>query len=172
MKQVKWQKVLVTAMCGSLLLGGSPFLASAEENQPDNVPNNVLVEVEEAEDGTTTTTTTLTDGTETSTEAETETPVETTKAEADSKTEPEAEKTPEATATAAAPAAGGQEGWQARSPQDIQITGATYVVQWGDTLWAISEASGVSVETLLSLNPQTVDRNLIYTGETLTISAN
>lgn len=164
MKQVNWQKVLVTAMCGSLLLSGSPVIAGAEENQPGNVENNVLVDVEEAEGDTATTSDT---GENDATEDTPEAPAETTTAEADSQTETE----PAETTAAAMPETTAADEWLARAPEDIQITGATYVVQRGDTLWAISEASGVSIETLLSLNPQTVDRNLIYTGETLTISA-
>jgi len=61
------------------------------------------------------------------------------------------------------------ETWEARSPEEIVIKDRTnYLIEWGDTLWAISEASGVSVEALVQIN-NIANRDLIYAGNTLAI---
>lgn len=62
--------------------------------------------------------------------------------------------------------------WTARTPEQIEITdGSKYLIIWGDTLWAISEASGVSVDALVEMN-QIANRDLIYAGNTLVINGN
>lgn len=59
--------------------------------------------------------------------------------------------------------------WTARTPEQIQITDrSNYQIIWGDTLWAISEASGVSVDALVQIN-NIANRNLIYAGNSLAI---
>ncbi|EXJ22561.1 Surface immunogenic protein [Alkalibacterium sp. AK22] len=61
------------------------------------------------------------------------------------------------------------ETWVARTPEQIVIQDrANYLIIWGDTLWAISEASGVSVDALVSIN-NIANRDLIYAGNTLVI---
>lgn len=61
------------------------------------------------------------------------------------------------------------ETWVARSPEEIVIEDrANYLIIWGDTLWAISEASGVSVDALVQIN-SIANRDLIYAGNTLVI---
>jgi len=46
---------------------------------------------------------------------------------------------------------------------------ATYVVQRGDTLSAIARRFGTTVQTLLSLNPQITNPNLIFPGQVIRI---
>lgn len=59
--------------------------------------------------------------------------------------------------------------WVARSPEEIEIVDpANYEIQWGDTLWAISLASGVSIDALVERN-DIANRDLIYAGDSLTI---
>lgn len=61
-------------------------------------------------------------------------------------------------------------GWTANRPEDIDIkAGDTeYVIQWGDTLWAISIKAETTVDHLASLNNiQNVD--LIYAGNLLNL---
>ena len=47
--------------------------------------------------------------------------------------------------------------------------GGTYVVQWGDTLGKISARTGVSVPSLLALNPQIWNPSLIYAGQIINL---
>lgn len=62
--------------------------------------------------------------------------------------------------------------WNARTPQQIQITDRShYDIVWGDTLWAISEASNVSVEALVEIN-HIANRDLILAGNYLVIEGN
>ena len=49
--------------------------------------------------------------------------------------------------------------------------GGTYVVQWGDTLAKISGYYGVTVNDMLSANPQVWSPSLIYAGQVLNIPA-
>lgn len=62
--------------------------------------------------------------------------------------------------------------WEARMPSEIQILDrANYLIEWGDTLWAISEASDVSVDALVKIN-NIANRDLIFAGNTLVIEGN
>lgn len=62
--------------------------------------------------------------------------------------------------------------WNARTPQQIQITDRShYDIVWGDTLWAISEASNVSIEALVEIN-HIANRDLILAGNYLVIEGN
>lgn len=62
--------------------------------------------------------------------------------------------------------------WEARMPNEIQILDrSNYLIEWGDTLWAISEASDVSVDALVEIN-NIANRDLIYAGNTLVIEGN
>lgn len=62
--------------------------------------------------------------------------------------------------------------WTARSPQEIAIpTDGQYTIIWGDTLWAISESSGVSIDSLVQMN-DIANRDLIYAGNLLTVKGN
>ena len=50
-----------------------------------------------------------------------------------------------------------------------QLNGQQYVIQWGDTLWGISQATGISVEKLAyDNNIQNID--LIYAGDVLILN--
>lgn len=64
-----------------------------------------------------------------------------------------------------------QREWQANTPQQIKIVDGEgkYQVQWGDTLWAISQATGIPIDTLMQTN-QIMDRDAIFEGNTLTFS--
>ncbi|MHB2040597.1 LysM peptidoglycan-binding domain-containing protein [Aerococcus mictus] len=64
--------------------------------------------------------------------------------------------------------------WVANTVEEIQATiekqkGQNldeYIIQWGDTLWAISQASGIPIDELVAINGiQNAD--LIYAGDTL-----
>ncbi len=68
--------------------------------------------------------------------------------------------------------------WIASTPQQItnnlttqninpqQLDGQKYVIQWGDTLWGISQATGISIEKLAyDNNIQNID--LIFAGDVL-----
>ncbi len=48
---------------------------------------------------------------------------------------------------------------------------ATYQVQRGDTLYGIAKKNGTDVNTLMSLNPNIKNPNMIYSGSSLNISA-
>ena len=71
--------------------------------------------------------------------------------------------------------------WIASTPEQItnnlttqninpkQLNGQQYVIQWGDTLWGISQATGISVEKLAyDNNIQNID--LIYAGDVLILN--
>lgn len=71
--------------------------------------------------------------------------------------------------------------WIASTPQQItnnlitqninpqQLDGQKYVIQWGDTLWGISQATGISIEKLAyDNNIQNID--LIYAGDVLILN--
>src|SRR6266508_5513137 len=47
--------------------------------------------------------------------------------------------------------------------------GGSYVVQWGDTLGKISARTGISVPSLLALNPQIWNPSLIYAGQVINL---
>ena len=70
--------------------------------------------------------------------------------------------------------------WIASTPQQItnnlttqninpqQLDGQKYVIQWGDTLWGISQATGISIEKLAyDNNIQNID--LIFAGDVLSL---
>lgn len=50
---------------------------------------------------------------------------------------------------------------------DIPVTGGTYVVQRGDTLFKIATRYGTTVSTLMALNPEIRYSWLIYTGQVI-----
>ena len=59
----------------------------------------------------------------------------------------------------------------AAEPEDTSAAGArTYTVCAGDTLWDIARRSGLSLETLIALNPQIRNPNLIYAGDTVNLA--
>jgi len=49
--------------------------------------------------------------------------------------------------------------------------GSTYVVQWGDTLAKIAARMGVSLSSLLAVNPQIYNPSLIYAGQVINLPA-
>jgi LysM repeat protein len=51
----------------------------------------------------------------------------------------------------------------------LAINGRFYVVQFGDSLYLISQRFGVSVTDILSYNDQLSGDNLLFTGEVLFI---
>ena len=53
----------------------------------------------------------------------------------------------------------------------IPVTGGTYTVVKGDTLFKISVRFGTTVDTLLKLNPTIVNRSLIFTGQVINLPA-
>lgn len=73
--------------------------------------------------------------------------------------------------------------WVANSPQRISsnmsmqhidrsnLNGTRYIIQWGDTLWAISQATGISVDKLCYDN-HIRNANLIYAGDILILNRN
>lgn len=73
--------------------------------------------------------------------------------------------------------------WVANTPQKISnnlamqhidrnnLNGTRYVIQWGDTLWAISQATGISVAKLCYDN-HIQNANLIYAGDILILNRN
>lgn len=73
--------------------------------------------------------------------------------------------------------------WVANSPQHISdnmamqhidrnnLNGTRYVIQWGDTLWGISQATGISVAKLCYDN-HIKNANLIYAGDILILNRN
>ena len=52
-----------------------------------------------------------------------------------------------------------------------QTTGATYVIQWGDTLGGIAIMYRVSISDILAVNPQIWNANLIYPGQVIYLPA-
>jgi LysM repeat protein len=53
---------------------------------------------------------------------------------------------------------------------DPSVLGAqSYHIQQGDTLTEIAEANNTSIESILALNPQITDENMIYTGDNILI---
>lgn len=60
--------------------------------------------------------------------------------------------------------------WTARKPAEIQITKGqkVYTVQWGDTLWAISQRTNITIAKLAQLNG-VGNPDFIMTGATLTL---
>jgi spore coat assembly protein SafA len=57
----------------------------------------------------------------------------------------------------------------ARPAPSSEDTGATHVVERGDTLWQIAADAGVSLQALIKANPQIVNPDLIYPGDTVHI---
>lgn len=49
--------------------------------------------------------------------------------------------------------------------------GGTYTVQWGDTLGKIAARSGISLSSLLAVNPQIANPSLIYAGQVINLPA-
>jgi uncharacterized protein YvpB len=60
--------------------------------------------------------------------------------------------------------------WTARKPAEIQISKGqkVYTIQWGDTLWAISQRTNITVAKLAQLNG-VANPSFIMTGATLTL---
>lgn len=60
--------------------------------------------------------------------------------------------------------------WTARKPSEIQIAKGqkVYTIQWGDTLWAISQRTNITIAKLAQLNG-VGNPNFIMTGATLTL---
>lgn len=56
--------------------------------------------------------------------------------------------------------------------QPTSIEGETYTVVAGDVLWRIAKKSQLSIEELLSLNPQITNPNRIYVGQKIVVSKN
>ena len=48
---------------------------------------------------------------------------------------------------------------------ETAMTMGTHLVQKGDTLWGLAKKYGTTVDDLMSLNPDIVDRSLIYVGQ-------
>lgn len=61
--------------------------------------------------------------------------------------------------------------WTARRPQEIKInkTQKEYTIQWGDTLWAISQKTNITISKLAQINDIS-NVNYIITGNKLTLS--
>jgi spore coat assembly protein SafA len=57
----------------------------------------------------------------------------------------------------------------ARPASSSQDTSATHVVERGDTLWQIAADAGVPLQALINANPQIVNPDLIYPGDTVHI---
>jgi LysM repeat protein len=56
-------------------------------------------------------------------------------------------------------------------PVSYPSYGGTYTVQWGDTLGKIAARSGVTLSSLLAVNPQIWNPSLIYTGQVINLPA-
>ena len=52
-----------------------------------------------------------------------------------------------------------------------QVAGSTYTVQWGDSLGNIAVKTGFSYSSILSVNPQIWNADLIYPGEVINLPA-
>lgn len=46
----------------------------------------------------------------------------------------------------------------------------THVMQWGDTLWGLAKANGMTLTQLLALNPQIRNPNIYYVGDIVYLS--
>lgn len=46
----------------------------------------------------------------------------------------------------------------------------THVLQWGDTLWGLARANGLTLTQLLTLNPQIRNPNIYYVGDIVYLS--
>ena len=57
------------------------------------------------------------------------------------------------------------------SVQSASSCGDTYTVTGGDSLSKIAGKCGVSLATILSLNPQITDANLVYTGQVIRLTS-
>lgn len=51
------------------------------------------------------------------------------------------------------------------------VVGTTYVVKKGDTLWAIANLHGVTLEALREANPEVTDPTKLRVGQSLLIPA-
>lgn len=64
------------------------------------------------------------------------------------------------------------ENWQARTVEEVKMDlpeeGESYLLRWGDTLWAISEATGIPIQRLVDLN-HIADRDFILAGHSLSL---
>lgn len=49
--------------------------------------------------------------------------------------------------------------------------GATYTIQWGDTLRKVADRYNISLASLLALNPQISNANLVYIGQVINVPA-
>ena len=67
--------------------------------------------------------------------------------------------------------ANAQKAWVARKPQEIQIVNGQkeYTIQWGDTLWAISQKTNITISKLAQIN-NIGDVNFIMTGNKLVLN--
>jgi LysM repeat protein len=63
--------------------------------------------------------------------------------------------------------------YQPQYPSQTYYGGSsrTYVVQWGDTMGTIAARYGISVQNLLSANPQVYNPSWIYAGQVISIPA-
>jgi LysM repeat protein len=52
-----------------------------------------------------------------------------------------------------------------------QVAGSTYTIQWGDTLGNIAVKTGFSYASILSVNPQIWNADLIFPGEVINLPA-
>lgn len=50
-----------------------------------------------------------------------------------------------------------------------EVTYETYTVKKGDTMWAIAKAHGLTLESLIVMNPQIENPNLIYVGQKINV---
>ncbi len=50
-------------------------------------------------------------------------------------------------------------------------TSASYIVQWGDTLGSIAISKGITLSSLLAVNPQIWNASLIYPGQAINLPA-
>ena len=52
----------------------------------------------------------------------------------------------------------------------VQAERKTHVIRRGDTLWAVSQANGLTLNALLALNPQVKNPNLCHIGDVIYLS--
>lgn len=57
----------------------------------------------------------------------------------------------------------------APAPVSYPTYGGTYAVKWGDTLGKIAARTGVSVSSILAVNPQIWNPSLIYAGQVINL---